>query len=33
VTSDTDELRRLFQVSRQVIEIAAATHKLADKLS
>ena len=32
-TSSIDELRRLFQVSRQAVEIAAKTHRLGEKLS
>ena len=32
-TSSVDELRTLFQVSRQVIEIAAETHKLGKQLN
>jgi hypothetical protein len=32
-TSSIDELRTLFQVSRQVVEIAAETHKLGKQLS
>jgi hypothetical protein len=32
-TASVDELRRRFQVSRQVIEIAADTHKLRDRVS
>lgn len=31
--SSVDDLRQRFQVSRQVIEIAAETHKLGDRIS